>query len=148
MSYIYQNLPRNLCMYNICMLLLSRFIYHVLFIIGIYFNLRFILVRTYVLQYLTKKLWDYGTPNLLKTLWRRKFYIKWSMTSKVIQGHIRSLFCQNHSSTFVYGPIFMKICMNANTWRHNIWPEMKFCEFFKLELQPWLTFLWTTFVLV
>ena len=25
------------------------------------------------------------------------------MTSKVIQGHIRPLLCQNHSSTFVYG---------------------------------------------
>ena len=35
------------------------------------------------------------------------------MTSKVIKGHIRPLLCQNHSSTFVYGPILMKICMNA-----------------------------------
>ena len=35
------------------------------------------------------------------------------MTSKVIQGHIRPLLCQNYSSTFVYGPILMKICMNA-----------------------------------
>ena len=36
------------------------------------------------------------------------------MTLKVIQGHIRPSLCQNHSRTFVYGPIFMKICMNAN----------------------------------
>ena len=33
---------------------------------------------------------------------------------KVIQGHIRPLLCQNHSRTFVHGPILMKICMNAN----------------------------------
>ena len=36
------------------------------------------------------------------------------MTLKVIQGHIRPHLCQNHSSTFVYGPILMKICMNVN----------------------------------
>ena len=35
-----------------------------------------------------------------------------------LKGHPRSLrplFCQNHSSTFVYGPILVIICMNANT---------------------------------
>ena len=37
-----------------------------------------------------------------------------SVTSKVIQGHIRPLFCPDRSSTFIYGPIFLKICMNAN----------------------------------
>ena len=26
-----------------------------------------------------------------KSLWSRKFYIKWSMTSEVIKGHLRSL---------------------------------------------------------
>ena len=34
-----------------------------------------------------------------------------------LKGHSRSYkttFMPNHSSTFVYGPIFMKICMNAN----------------------------------
>ena len=36
------------------------------------------------------------------------------MTLKVTQGHKRPLLCQNHYSTFVYGPILMKICMNAN----------------------------------
>ena len=36
------------------------------------------------------------------------------MTSKVIQGHKGPLLCQNYYSTFVYGPIFMKICNNAN----------------------------------
>jgi hypothetical protein len=35
------------------------------------------------------------------------------MTLKVIQGHIEPLVCQNNFSTFVYGPILMKICMNA-----------------------------------
>ena len=50
----------------------------------------------------------------MSTLWRRNFFIKWSMTSKVIQGHIRSLIYQNHFSSFVYGPILMKTFMNAN----------------------------------
>ena len=36
------------------------------------------------------------------------------MTLKFMQGHKRPLLFQNHSRTFVYGPIFMKICMNAN----------------------------------
>ena len=31
-----------------------------------------------------------------------------------LKGHSRPLLCQNHSSAFVYGPILMKICMNAN----------------------------------
>ena len=35
------------------------------------------------------------------------------MTLKVIQGHMRPPLCQNHTSTFVYGSILMKICMNA-----------------------------------
>ena len=36
------------------------------------------------------------------------------MTSKVIQGHMRPLLCQNNSSQFVYGPILKKNGMNAN----------------------------------
>ena len=36
------------------------------------------------------------------------------MTLNVMQGHKRPLLCQIHSRTFVYGPIFLKICMNAN----------------------------------
>ena len=36
------------------------------------------------------------------------------MASKVTQGHIRPLLCQNHSSTFVHEPILMKVCMNAS----------------------------------
>ena len=39
---------------------------------------------------------------------------KLSMTLKVMQGHKRTLLCQNHSSTFIYGPILMKICMNED----------------------------------
>ena len=38
----------------------------------------------------------------------------WKRSAKVIQGQLRPLLCQNHSSPFVYGPIFIKICMNAN----------------------------------
>ena len=48
----------------------------------------------------------------MSTLWRRKCLIEWSMTLKVIQGYITPIFRQNHSSTFVYGPIFLEICMN------------------------------------
>ena len=57
------------------------------------------------------------------------FFINWSMTLKVMQGHIRPFLCQNHSGTLIYGPILMKICMNANIinthFFHKIlWPEM------------------------
>ena len=50
----------------------------------------------------------YLTPNLknfsrMSTLRWHTFFIKWSITSKVIQGHIRTLLYQNHSSIFVYG---------------------------------------------
>ena len=69
--------------------------------------------------------------------------IKWSMTLKVIQGNIRSPLCQNHSSTFVYGPIWMKIYMNANIMKTKsfqyIWPKMHFYV---------MKFTWITFVLV
>ena len=66
------------------------------------------------------------------------------MTSKVIQGHIRPLLCQNRSSTFVYGPILMKIGMNANIMKTQFFHEIiydlkyhvydmeKFCDFFTL----------------
>ena len=66
----------------------------------------------------------------MSTLWRFKFLIKWSMASKVIQGYIRPLLCKNYSSTFVYGPILMKICMNANIMKtqffHWIICDLKF----------------------
>ena len=42
------------------------------------------------------------------------------MTLEVIQGHVRPLLCLNHSSTFVYGPILMKICMYANIMKINL----------------------------
>ena len=34
-----------------------------------------------------------------------------------LKDHIRPPLCQNHTSTFVYGPILMKICMNANVMK-------------------------------
>ena len=40
--------------------------------------------------------------------------MKYDLKGHPLQGHIRPLICQNHSSTFVYGPFLMKICMNAN----------------------------------
>ena len=36
------------------------------------------------------------------------------MTSKVNQGHIRPLLWQIHSSTFIYEPILMEICIKPN----------------------------------
>ena len=57
------------------------------------------------------------------------------MTSNVIQGHIRSLLCLNHSSTFVYGPILIK----KTNYEDNIRPEIylfimeKFCDLFTLR---------------
>ena len=36
------------------------------------------------------------------------------MTLKAMQGHKRPLLGKNHSRTFIYGPILMKICKNAN----------------------------------
>ena len=60
-------------------------------------------------------------------------------TSKVIQGHIRSLLSQNHSSTFVYGTILMKIFMNANIlkplYMKRHFYVIEFCNFFTLKFQ-------------
>ena len=50
----------------------------------------------------------------MSTLRRRKFFFKLYMTFEDIQCKIRPLLCQNHSSTFVYGPILMKIGINDN----------------------------------
>ena len=59
------------------------------------------------------------------------------MTLKVIQGHIRSLLCQNHTNTFVYRPILMKICMNASIMKTqfemHFYVMEKFCVFFTLR---------------
>ena len=51
-------------------------------------------------------------PNLLKTFQECQHYE--DAKTKVIQGHIRPILCQNYSSTFVFRPILMMICMNAN----------------------------------
>ena len=78
----------------------------------------------------------------MSKLWRQKFFIKWSMTLKVIQGHEGPLLCQNPSCTFVYGPIFMKICMNVTLMKTQFFIKLltemslyvmeKFCDFFTL----------------
>ena len=52
------------------------------------------------------------------------FFMKWSMTSKVIQAHLGPLLCQNLCSTFVYGPILIKICMNDNIMKTQFFHEM------------------------
>ena len=77
----------------------------------------------------------------MSILWRHIFLIKWSMTLKVIQGHMRPHLCQNHSSTFVYEQSFMKILWMPRSWRH-IWLKIhfyvmeKFC-YFSLLLSFW-----------
>ena len=48
------------------------------------------------------------------------------MTLKVMQRHKRPLLCQNHSRTFVYEPIFIKICMNANSMKTQFFHKMKY----------------------
>ena len=51
-------------------------------------------------------------PNLLKTFQDCQHY-----EDTNIHGHpssYKTLLCQNHSSTFVYGPILIKICSNAD----------------------------------
>ena len=97
----------------------------------------------------------------MSTLWRYFFFMQWSLTSKVIQAHLGSLFCQNHCSTFVYVLILIKICMNDNIMKIQFFDKMSplccgevlgdcikilFKELLT-QLQPWLAFLWTTFVL-
>ena len=37
---------------------------------------------------------------------------------------------QNHSSTFVYGPILMKICMNVNIMKTQFFHK---CHFYVIE---------------
>ena len=67
------------------------------------------------------------------------------MNLKVIQVHIRPPSCQNYSSTFVYGPILMKICLNATVFTYTLNNEglytvrNKAClgSFLKLSLRFW-----------
>ena len=73
------------------------------------------------------------------------------MTSKVIQGHIRPLLSQNYSSTFVYGPILMKLFMNANIMKtqYNLKCStfiMEFCIFLNVRLSDLITTL--TYILM
>ena len=57
------------------------------------------------------------TPNLFKTFQECQHYEDSSLNEYDLKGHAshkRQLLCPNHSSTFVFGPIFTKIGMNAN----------------------------------
>ena len=83
------------------------------------------------------------------TLWRHRFFLQWSLTSKVIEGHIRPLLCQNPSGTFIYENFLMKICIFANFSLNGVY-DIKFMNFYVMERfrNSWLTILCTTFVLV
>ena len=64
------------------------------------------------------------------------------MTSKVIQGHMRPILWQNHSSAFVYEPILIKICMDANIMKsyvYHVYDIEKFCDFFYFKT-IWLNY--------
>ena len=56
------------------------------------------------------------------------------MTSNIIQGHMRPLLCQNHSSTYIYGPILMKFFLNSNILKTQffILNDLK-CHFYVME---------------
>ena len=128
------------------------------------------------------------------TLWKRKFFIKWSMTSKVIQGQkrrhfylkIHFFFCfvcaidwlkkkmllkimkeqddiclvQRRHVSYTKTKSALRIIVYLKIW---IFLKMKYylrsyrttlmlsrgcvASYFQILWQPWLTFLWTTFVL-
>ena len=76
------------------------------------------------------------TPNLLKTLQECQHYEDEIFISKVIQGHIRQIVCQNHSSAFVYWPILMKIYINAYIMKTHIFYKIIYdlkCNFYAME---------------
>ena len=54
--------------------------------------------------------------NLFKTFQECQHYedTNFDKMKYDLKGHTRPPLCQNHSSTFVYGSILMKINMNAN----------------------------------
>ena len=59
-----------------------------------------------------------------------------------LKGYIRLLLCQNHSSTFFYGLILIKICMNANIMKTHFFHKMMY------DLKCHVTFmLWRRFVM-
>ena len=78
------------------------------------------------------------------------------MTSNVNQGHIRPLLCHNHSSSFIYGPILMKILMNSimlktqffklNDLKCHFYVMEKFCDFFFTLLSDLITTLTYVFI--
>ena len=62
-----------------------------------------------------------------------------------LKGHPRSLLCKKKSRTFVYGPILIKICINANIMKTHFFNKIihdlkcyfyvmeKFCNLFTLK---------------
>ena len=41
-----------------------------------------------------------------------------------LKGHPRSLLCKKNSRTFVYGPILIKICINANIMKTHFFNKI------------------------
>ena len=86
------------------------------------------------------------------------FFILWSMTSKVIQGHIRSIFLKFflgicRDTSYIKMKTFLKI-KYVLRWSHMTTLIIWICclafllSDYLILWQPWLTFLGTTFVLV
>ena len=87
--------------------------------------------------------------NIMKT----QFFHKCSLASKVIQGHIWPLSCQNHSSTFSFMDRFRwKFVWMLTSWRHNYFKNATFmlwrifCDFF--TLRPSYLIITLTYVLM
>ena len=99
-------------------------------------------------NYLFLRYISWLTPNLWKPLkgcqhYEDTYFLKWSMTSKVIKGHVRPLLCQNPSSTFVYGPILLKIYLNVNIMKTQFF--IKSYITWNVTLKLWITFVFFCF---
>ena len=80
----------------------------------------------------------YNNFSRMSILWRQNFFLKWRMTWKVIQGHIIPLLCQNYSGAFVYAPILMKICRNANIFKEQYFHKLIY--HLKCHFTLWISF--------
>ena len=83
------------------------------------------------------------------TLWRHQFFTKWSLTPKVMKGHMRP-FHLSSFSLFICQPILINIYRNNNIIKTQLCYVMKYDlkGHIRYKYNHGLTFLWTFFVLV
>ena len=132
--------------------------------------------KNYFLLNPTKKLWDSVTPRFLAfflssifayflwtnfekkilwmlTLWRRKFFIKQSMTSEVIKDHIRSaLISNNQIKIFIYRSMTSEVIQgHITSFMQNPFGHIRLCSWWyniKLNINWNATFmLWRSFMI-